>query len=269
MRKAVRKLRAGNPRRAVSALVHPHHTETRIVTAKARVAAHLREIHGNRVAHGPFRGMRLPEHASWGQSDVSAKILAVYERQITDRLVDLADPKGGLIDLGAADGYFAVGALFAGLFASCHAFEAREKARAGLAKTADLNGVADKLNIAGEATGPDVAAAAETLASGVVLCDIEGAEFTLLTASVLARLSHLSVIIELHDFLLEDGAAQRQALTTRAAEVFEISTIRAASPDIWAFPELDSFDDDHRMLAFSEGRDRATDWLVLRPLSHG
>ena len=264
VRKAYRKLRKGDVPGAVRALVTPHHTETRILTARAAVATHLQGLYENRVVHGPFAGMLLPDRAYWGNDDVSAKILGTYERHVADRLVDLAQPNGLLIDVGSADGYFAVGALTAGLFGRCVCFEISEKGRAVLLANAERNGVADRMEIHGEATAAELLqAAAET--PGVVLCDIEGGEFGLFSDAVLGRLSAMHLVIELHDDLVEDGLARKNELVRRADDHFDVEIMRSSIPDPFSYRELDGFDDDHRLLALSEGRDGAMEWLVLHP----
>ena len=265
LRKAARKLREGKPSRALAAIVTPHHSETRIADARAEVAAYLAELHGNQVAHGPFKGMRLPEVSSWGRSDVSAKILGTYERQVAEALTAQARTDGLLVDLGPADGYFAVGALRAGLFGTCLAFEKSERGRAVLSASAEANGVADRLTIRGEATEHELLSAIPEGQTGTLLCDIEGGEFRILTDTVLSHLSAMHLIVEMHDFLLDDGAAQRDALLARAAQRFDVEILLSADPQVSTFRELDHFDDDHRLLAFSEGRDRATEWLMLHP----
>ena len=265
IRKAIRKLKAGAPGKALRALVTPHHSETRIETARARVAAHLVAVHRNRVAYGPFRGMVLPAASSWGRHDVSAKILGTYERHVAELLEAWRSENGLLVDLGAADGYFAVGALRAGFFQDGIAFEMSEKGRAALAANAEANAVREKIRIEGEATEAGLLSFVPEGATGVVLCDIEGAEFDLLTSAVLVHLSDMSIVIELHDFLVDCGDRQRTELAERAGRYFDVRTVREGPIDTGAFPELDGFDDDHRLLAFSEGREVATEWMILTP----
>lgn len=265
IRKAGRKLRAGQLASALRALTKPHHTETRIIDARRRVVDHLRSEHGNTVAYGPFKGMALPARSSWGNLDAAAKILGTYEAQISDALVRLSQPDGLLIDLGSADGYFAIGAVRSGLFARCICFERAEKGRAALKDAAERNGVADRIEIHGEATASDLVRPMPKPGHCVVLCDIEGGEFDILTEAVLGHFAECHILIELHGNLLPDGERKVAALLDRASVHFDASRLRSALPDIHGFRELDQFDDDHRLLAFSEGRDEAMEWLYLEP----
>ena len=179
--------------------------------------------------------------------------------------MELSKSQDLLVDIGSADGYFAVGAMRANLFGSCICFERSEKGRAVLSENAKANKVADRLSILDAATPASLRSAIPSGRSGVILCDIEGAEFSVLDEDVLRHFAQMHVIIELHDFLIEDGPAQRDALVQRAEQVFTVEYLKRTAPPIYDFPELKAFDDNHRLLAFSEGRDTETDWLVLNP----
>jgi len=265
LRKAKRKLRQGKWSSAIRALCTPHHSEKKILSARAEVCAHLKKIHGNSVAHGAFKGMHLPEASYWGKTDASAKILGTYESQVTAKLAEFARPGGLLLDIGSADGFFAVGALRAGLFTRCVCFERSEKGRSVLRANAEKNGVLERIAIQGEATEAQIIAAAASGQTGVVLCDIEGGEFHALSETVLQHLSNMCIIVELHDFLVENGTQLKAALLDRSSRYFDVEIMTSAAPEMWSYPELDHFSDDERLLAFSEGRDAAMQWLVLRP----
>jgi len=50
-------------------------------------------------------------------------ILGLYERQVLDELTMLCDGAKPLIDVGAADGYYAIGAVHSGLAPRAARFE--------------------------------------------------------------------------------------------------------------------------------------------------
>ena len=61
------------------------------------------------VRNGPFRGMRYPERASVGSALVP-KLLGSYERELQPVLEDiLAREHSEIVDIGCAEGYYAVG----------------------------------------------------------------------------------------------------------------------------------------------------------------
>ena len=231
------------------------------------VADHLRELYQCKVAHGPYEGMQLPKEAWWGTKDACSKLLGVYERQIQDQLVSLAPRASVLIDVGAADGYHAIGAVGSGLYQRAICFEISEHGRERLKANAELNGLADKIEIHGEANTESLAPILAKIDSGVILCDIEGAEFELLSREFLEPARHFHFIIELHDRFVADGEAQKSGLFERANSLFDTKIIRSADIRISEFRELDQFNDTQRLLAFNEGRGAAMEWLVLTPRS--
>ena len=229
------------------------------------VADHLRELYQYKVAHGPFKGMELPREAWWGTKDACSKLIGVYEKQVQDELVSLAPSASILIDIGAADGYFAVGAVRSGLYEHAICFEISEQGRQRLKANAELNRVAGKIEIHGEA---DTASLAPILAnndSGVILCDIEGAEFELLSEQILESARKFHFVVELHHRFIPDGEAKKSQLLDRASSLFDTKVIRSADIQVGAFRELDRFNDTQRLLAFNEGRGAAMEWLVMVP----
>lgn len=229
------------------------------------VAGHLRELYQCRVAHGPFAGMQLPQETWWGTKDACSKLLGVYEKQVQDELVLLAPGTSLLIDIGAADGYFAIGAVRSGLYQRAICFEISERGRQRLRANAEMNGVAGNIEIQGEANVETLAPILANNDNGVILCDIEGAEFELLSPEILESARRFHWIVELHDRFIANGEERKSALLGRAKTLFDSRVIRSADIPIGAFRELDMFNDTQRLLAFNEGRGAAMEWLVLTP----
>ena len=229
------------------------------------VADHLRELYQGKVAHGPFKGMQLPRETWWGTKDACSKLIGVYEKQVQDKLESLAPKASVLIDIGAADGYFAVGAVRSGLYQRAICFEISERGRQRLRANAELNGVAENIEIVGEANHDTLAPVLADIDDGLILCDIEGAEFDLLSEEVLRSARHFHFIVELHDAFVANGDQRRSQLLDRTNKLFDTEIIRSADIQVSAFRELDRFNDTQRLLAFNEGRGAAMEWLVLIP----
>ena len=100
-----------------------------------------------------------------------------------------------------------------------------------------------------------------------MLIDIEGAEFDFLTADVIESLASCHVIIELHDWLVKDGAVLREQLVARLASRFRVNIVHTGARDLSQFPELAELPDSERWLICDEGRGRAMEWLFLEPIS--
>ncbi|MBP6899845.1 MAG: hypothetical protein KBC73_07155 [Burkholderiaceae bacterium] len=223
---------------------------------------------GGVVRYGPLAGMRLIEASSWG-NDKCAKLLGFYEQELMAAMVPAMGPETVFVDIGAADGFYAVGALKAGLAHRTIAFELTEAGRAVIADTAQALGVDEKIEILGACSEASLAEALTGLDRRhlVVLCDVEGAEFDILSDAVLASLAGAHVFIEIHDHS-EQGPAQYAALRQRAARWFRTEEIRKAGRNPYHYAELRDLDDTDHWLVCSEGRDPDQKWLALRPI-HG
>ena len=102
------------------------------------------------VQYGIFKNLKMNHDISWGRGDIASKIYGFYENKIQQKLKDINNPI--LIDIGAADGFFAIGSLKSKICEFCYAFEETKKSRENLSKTAKINNVQKKLSIIGKVT---------------------------------------------------------------------------------------------------------------------
>lgn len=224
------------------------------------------------VRYGNFKGMRFANESIWGASDTANMLLGLYEREISDLLMALAMSENNryLIDCGAADGFFAVGALVSGEFEFVWAFEQSKSQRINLKENAEVNGIENKLEILGSVEH-DFLDELENdekflFDRSTFLMDIEGGEFQVLNEGNLARMKDSVLIIELHDFSTEQKL-ERVSLLARAQESHHGYLFSTGARDLSEIHELDYLSDSNRWLMCSEGRPRVMDWLVLFPLS--
>jgi hypothetical protein len=239
--------------------------EPEILAARRKTTDLVRKLHNDVIAYGAFSGMILSNSIWWGRFDFANKILGTYETQVIDKLVELARPGATFIDVGCADGFFAVGILRICDLEKAVCFEISQEGRDVTAENAKRNAVLDRIDIRGQADREEITHAAELAAEAIVLCDIEGGEFSLFDDALLTKLSGSSIIIELHPHLIDDGYAKRDALIYRAGQYFNTSVMRRKPVSVGDFAELERLNDNERMLAFSEGRGAAGSWLVLTP----
>lgn len=223
---------------------------------------------GGQVRYGPLAGYRLIEESSWG-NDKCAKLLGFYEQELLEAMVPALGPRKTLLDIGAADGYYALGLLHAGLACRSIAFELTEKGREVIEATARRLGLHERLSLHGGCTAASLIEVVRALdrRSLVVLCDVEGAEFEILSDEALATLSGASVFVEIHD-QGPDGASRYADLQARAARWFRVREIRKAGRNPYHYAELQTLDDTDHWLVCSEGRDPDQKWLALTPI-HG
>lgn len=221
------------------------------------------------VQEGPFRGLKLDPASYWSAADRGAMVLGQYERQVLAELSRLASPDGLLVDVGAGDGYYAVGALRGGLVRSTVCFEMSEQGRAAIRSNAETNGIASgDLTILGTATTTfldDLPPTAwESSTRVLLLMDVEGAEFDLLSRQNLERMHDFSIIVELHE-PRHHQPSRVDDLITRAQDIFATHIIETGSRSPSEIEYLSNWCDDDRWLLMSESRAYEMRWLVMEP----
>ncbi|MCL5776868.1 hypothetical protein M1105_07710 [Limibaculum sp. FT325] len=246
----------------IAALVQSDGPSLRAV--RARVAAEIDKRLGSTVAYGPFRGLKLAPAKGWNSLDRAGLLLAIYERELLEHLAAACSVPRPFVNVGAADGYYVVGALWAGWCDRAVAFETSPDRRALIAETAALNGVSDRLTILGQAGDDMVDAASQSLEGGggaVWLIDVEGAEFSLLNDFVLGKLRDATLVVEVHRWADPSGEA-RERLWTRA-RAFDRVAFGTGARDPFCFEELADCSDDERWLVCSERRRMPGLWWQL------
>jgi hypothetical protein len=229
----------------------------------------LMHLTGGIIQHGPLAGFNLGGLATWREADNGVKLLGFYEQEVCDLLARIASTRDVFIDLGGADGYYAVGLVAKNLYHESHCFELEEMSRANITRNAVNNNVADRVHVYHAATpsfAEDLAAHGVDFARAAVLVDIEGAEFDVLTNECLTQLQRAHVIVELHEFLRPDGKKRLQDLLERSAELFNVHTLTTGARDPSKIPALASgWNDTDRWLLCAESRATLMTWLYLEP----
>ena len=238
-------------------------TET-IAERRLRLSNEMIETLQGRVAHGPFKGLHLDPVPGWGSMDLCSMLLGTYEIEVMEALhsSELAHCSH-LVNIGAADGYYAVGGLYNGRFETADCFELTKAGRQTIKRNADHNGVVDKIRIFGEAGSdfPNMIGDVDW-AQTILLCDIEGAEFELLDEDCLDRLSKSTILIEVHNWV-EDFQSKYHNLLERVASRFNIKLLERSALPAHFLPELRGYPDDNRLLMLSEGRPNIMRFLLL------
>jgi hypothetical protein len=178
-----------------------------------RIAAYTRRFvgwHGVTVSGGPFAGLTYPDTAPLS---LVPKVLGVYESELHGVVEDAirARPRV-IVNVGAADGYYAVGLARRCPDAQVIAYEADAEQRELCRRVAAANKV--DVDVRGAAGPGDLAGAA------LIVMDCEGCERALLEPGIEA-----TVIVELHDFL-DHGVGE--AIAARFAPTHEVTVIPTA-----------------------------------------
>jgi hypothetical protein len=155
-----------------------------------------------RVLSGNFSGMKYVRDSVGGQ--LYPKILGTYELELAPIIKALNErPIEKIIDIGAAEGYYAVGLAMMNQQARVVAFEATSDGMQLIRQMAVENGVNDRVEIKGYCTPDDLAGCLGDGRHCLIVMDVEGFEDQLIDLTKCPGLANAYLLIELHDFAAE------------------------------------------------------------------
>jgi hypothetical protein len=217
--------------------------------------------YGLEVRHGPFAGMRYLPGLEATSGDLVGKLLGAYEAELHPAIEAwLAAAPERIVDVGSAEGYYAVGLAHALPATTVYAYDIDPVARQRCAELAALNGVQDRVVI-GEACTP--ATLAEHPATGVaLLADCEGYERVLLDPGAAPQLRGWAILVELHEFLDREIT---DTLRERFAATHDVDVIEGEVRDGAQYAELSDVSPADRRVLLSEHRPAHMRWMALSP----
>jgi hypothetical protein len=211
------------------------------------------EMNGPDVRRGPIRGMRYAAD----RVVATQKLIGAYERELHEWLERALDRgPSRFVDIGAADGYYAIGIARRGI--PVEAFEMSRLARRQLAELAELNGVT--LRVHGIATAARLRRL--PLDRALVLSDCEGAEVDIFDARTVARLRTATVLIEVHESLRPGAEA---ALRQRFSKTHACQRTAPGVHDQRDYPELAAAGPLDWQSTIDDVRSGETPWLLFTP----
>ena len=224
----------------------------------------LKSLFNNQVAYGPFKGMKMSDQIWWGKNDSASKYFGEYESHILSKLIHLSDKYNNFIDIGAGDGYYAIGLMVSGKYKSVVCFEKSEVGRKTIKKNSIINKISKNLSIYGQSNSIEILKSIRNLGPSVILCDIEGEEYELFDDKLLSALKRCTIIIELHNNKFSKLNLSKNLIDI-SKKYFNVELIARSNPNVNNFKELSSWGDNERYLAFSEGRPERMEWICLKP----
>lgn len=217
-----------------------------------------RKLHGNTVYGGPFAGMTYSQAT---EGATLPRLLGCYEAELHPLLGELNEARHDLvIDIGCAEGYYAVG--LAKLLPACTVmgYDLAESARAACGALAKANGVEARVQVE-RGFEPDTLSAFAGRRT-LVFCDIEGAEADLLDPARHPYWSRVDLIVEVHECFrkgLVNLISQRFAPTHDIQWISQSPSVRRDLPP-WVFG-LSHLD---QILCTWEWRAGPTPWAVMK-----
>ncbi len=212
------------------------------------------------VASGPFQGMRYV-HRSVG-SGLRPKLLGTYEKELWPAIEEIGGRGYKVIaNVGAAEGYYAVGLARLLPDAQVVCFETQTKEHQLLLKLAALNGVENQITMHALCT-PELLQ--QTLAKAsptLIVCDIDGGEYALLDPARVPALGTSDILLEIHDFEHTSAPDQLRALFENT---HDIEVILGRERTLADWPLKLNFSPEEKLASLAEGRPDLQDWFWMK-----
>ncbi len=170
-----------------------------------------------------------------------------------------------IVDIGSAEGYYAVALGLKFPQARIFAFDANPAANQLCAEMARLNGVADRLALGGFCD-EKILLGLELHDRALIISDCEGFEKELFTPAAARFLARHDLVIEVHDLLDREIATALRERFGPTHDILAIESIDDAKKvRTCSYPELDACDAATLLFLLSEGRYATMEWLYLTP----
>lgn len=219
----------------------------------------LLQAQGTMVMQGPLAGMDFLSQSAEGCH--IAKLLGCYEQPLQpfiEQAITNAYPT--ILNIGCAEGYYAVGMARRMPITQVLAFDLNPKAQDVCTALAQKNKVTNRVKVGALFKPEDFAK--YTNQKVLVLCDIEGAEKDLLNPELTPTLKGIDLIVESHECLIPGIT---QILIDRFKDTHQITLVQdngqrqLKDAPQW-FNNLAHLD---QLLATWEWRSGPTPWLVM------
>lgn len=214
------------------------------------------------VLSGPFAGMAYLNETVWGS--IVPRWIGSYEEELHGIMRAL--PSKGyerVIDVGSAEGYYAVGIARLLRRAQIFAFDSSPLARRQLQRMVAMNAVTN-LTIGAHCSHETIDELA--LGRSLIVCDIEGFELELLNPERAVRLRRCDLLVEVHPFGKHSQDRLQEVLTQRFAATHHVEVYKHRPRQLEHYRGIvgRAMDDAALEQALSEFRPPNQNWLWMR-----
>jgi hypothetical protein len=216
------------------------------------------------VRHGVFQGMKYPAAQAAG-SALFPKLLGSYERELHPVIETICrEDYSEIVDVGCAEGYYAVGLARRIPSARIYAYDTNPEACRLCQSMAELNGVSDRITM-GSFFDLEALKTIPFTRKGLILSDCEGFEKQIFQTETVELLASCDLLVEVHDFIdITISSYIRQLFEpTHEIEVIQsLDDIKKAQT--YNFEELVPYDLATRKSLLAEGRPAIMEWFWMR-----
>lgn len=215
------------------------------------------------VLHGPFAGTKYYNGTFFGPS--GPKWIGCYEEHLHAAIGEIAGG-GVIVDVGSAEGYYAVG--FARLMpdSMIYSFEVDPISRWQQRRLAGMNNITRNLLIEEWCSHADIARIAQKHNRISLIVDIEGEEMAFLDPDLCPALRRCNILVETHRSATLDYPEFSLTLQKRFQSSHEITVLKSRQVNPLAYPKASGLSDVQFAQASSEMRPHSLqDWLWMIP----
>lgn len=222
----------------------------------------------NTVLSGPFIGMKYPSQKSYG-SAIWPKILGTYEAELHSIIERICkDNYSKIVDIGCAEGYYAVGLAQRLPNARVFGFDINKCAQEMCQEMSTLNNVQDQITLSGEFSLDLLSEIPYDHKNGIIISDCEGSEHQIFDRKSI----YWNILIDNYDLLIEAHEFLKPGITNHLIEIFSTShdievipsTDDLLRPMIYHLKFLDNQPDNVKIALMAEGRPQRMEWLYLK-----
>jgi hypothetical protein len=220
-----------------------------------------------KILRGPFKDMMYPQSYTL-QMEQAQKIIGSYESELHS-VLDLACEQkyADVVNIGAGEGYYAVGLAMRMQDVTMYAFETDKQAAESCKQMAAANHVDHRFIFKGECNVDQLALLEfDSTHKGLIICDCEGCELEVLDPKRIPQLMYCDLLVEIHD-LSPRGPSSFEVMNSRFVETHTITPINIKSRDPRHFPELEKLNELEVESVLSQRRLYSVGWIFLETRS--
>ena len=219
-----------------------------------------------KVKSGPFVGMKYHSIPS-SNSVLYPKLIGCYESElwtVVNHLIEIEPAT--IVNIGSAEGYYAVGFARSCPTSTVYAFDIDVAAQEACRSLALQNGVSRQIIVAGEMNPAALVELVRRVPAGVIISDCEGYERKMFNEEVVSHLVDWYLIIEAHDFLVPHTSENLKAIFLKTHSIVEIKAI-SDSDRMYnsSIKELQGLNAAIKKRLVTEDRPDGMLWLYLKP----
>ena len=214
------------------------------------------------VEHGFFKGLKYPNLSSAGSS-LYPKLSGSYENELSAVFAARTGIKyHKIIDVGCAEGFYAVGLAIKFPASQVIAFDIDENARLLCTKMAEANRVS--LSVMAACTD-SYFTELDANSRNLIVCDCEGYEGQLFNDKNIKSFSNTDLIVELHPMHAPGIKERLHMLFKKSHHISYVSSYDDARKISDLPATYADFSPLERLILVQEGRPFTMDWLIATP----